>query len=241
MTLADVFARMRSQDLEDQWWVNLDGTTEPEPMALVEAAELVQIREPRQVLLLNAREMDGEDWIEVDLLGGGKLSPQEPDDAASVDSPAPVPVETPSNPEQLLEPEFIGYGGFWVRVGAYLIDFIVLFIPLVIITAVLRPLGPAGGVSVELMDNLVSMAVWWLYYAGLHSSKWQASVGKRAFGLKVVDESGQRISFARATGRYFAGFLSAILLGFGYLMVAFTRRKQGLHDFIAGTMVLRVG
>lgn len=238
MTLADVFSRMRSRNLEDQWWVNLDGTTEAEPMPLVEAAELVRIREPGRVLLLNAAEMDQEDWIEVDLLGHSPPV-SEAHDTGADGQPRP-PVEIPAHPEGLLETEFIGYGGFWIRVGAYLIDFIVLFIPLLILSVVLRTLAPTGGLSVDLMENLFSMMVWWLYYAGLHSSEWQASVGKRALGLKVVDEDGKRISFARATGRYFAGILSALPLGFGYLMVAFTQRKQGLHDFIAGTMVVRV-
>jgi uncharacterized RDD family membrane protein YckC len=59
------------------------------------------------------------------------------------------------------------------------------------------------------------------------------------FGLKVTDLYGNRISFERATGRHFAKILSAMILCIGYLMVAFTERKQGLHDLLAGTLVRR--
>ena len=58
-------------------------------------------------------------------------------------------------------------------------------------------------------------------------------------GMKVTDLYGNRISFARATGRHFAKFISGLMLGFGFLMVAFTERKQGLHDIVAGTLVRR--
>jgi uncharacterized RDD family membrane protein YckC len=59
-----------------------------------------------------------------------------------------------------------------------------------------------------------------------------------AVRLKVTTVEGKRISFARATGRYFAKWLSALPLGLGYLMVSFDEEKQGLHDRIAGTLVL---
>jgi uncharacterized RDD family membrane protein YckC len=71
------------------------------------------------------------------------------------------------------------------------------------------------------------------------SSDRQATVGKIAVGLKVTDLYGQRISFARATGRHFAKILSAMVLFIGYIMVAFTERKQGLHDILAGTLVVK--
>jgi uncharacterized RDD family membrane protein YckC len=60
-----------------------------------------------------------------------------------------------------------------------------------------------------------------------------------ALGIIVTDLEGRRIGFGRATGRYFAKILSALILGIGFLMVAFTQRKQGLHDMIAGTLVVR--
>jgi uncharacterized RDD family membrane protein YckC len=86
---------------------------------------------------------------------------------------------------------------------------------------------------------IASVAVSWLYEAWLLSSDRQATVGKMAVGLKVTDLNGQRISFARATGRFFAKIVSSMTLLIGFIMAAFTERKQALHDMIAGTIVLK--
>jgi uncharacterized RDD family membrane protein YckC len=109
------------------------------------------------------------------------------------------------------------FGGFWIRVGAYFIDLVVLIIPVLLISFLFRSVTPATDemdvAIVEMMDSILSIIVWWIYFAVLHSSKWQASIGKKAVGLKVVDKNGNRISFGRATGRYFAGFLSDFVRG----------------------------
>ena len=135
------------------------------------------------------------------------------------------------------------FGGFWIRVVAFFIDGLVLVIPLMLVSAVLHfmvmPADRSELILVEVLDMLFSIATWWLYAALLHSSQWQATVGKKALGLKVVDQNGSRISFARATGRHFAEYLSSLIFGIGYLMVAFTQQKQGLHDKIASTFVIR--
>ncbi|HEY4678350.1 MAG TPA: RDD family protein, partial [Candidatus Angelobacter sp.] len=77
-----------------------------------------------------------------------------------------------------------------------------------------------------------------LYFALQESSAHQATVGKRAMNIYVTDLQGRRISFGQATGRHFSRVLSSIL-AIGYIMVAFTEKKQGLHDIIAGTLVKR--
>ena len=79
----------------------------------------------------------------------------------------------------------------------------------------------------------------WLYFSLLESSANQATVGKIVCGLKVTDLDGRRISFGRATARYFAKILSGLILLIGFAMVGWTTQKRGLHDFIAGTLVLR--
>ena len=79
----------------------------------------------------------------------------------------------------------------------------------------------------------------WIYEASMESSSRQATLGKMALSLSVVDLQGNRISFARASGRHFAKFLSGIILLIGYIMAGFTERKQALHDMIAGTLVRR--
>lgn len=87
--------------------------------------------------------------------------------------------------------------------------------------------------------GFVSFLVGWLYFASLESSARQATLGKSAMGLVVTGTNGNRISFLRATGRYFAKWLSAIILLIGFIMAAFTARKQALHDILASTLVLK--
>ena len=77
----------------------------------------------------------------------------------------------------------------------------------------------------------------WLYEAIMESSTKQATVGKMIFNMKVTDLQGQRISFARASGRHFAKYLSALTIFIGYIMAGFSEKKQALHDMIAGTVV----
>jgi len=70
------------------------------------------------------------------------------------------------------------------------------------------------------------------------ASEKQATLGKMAMGLIVTDDNNQRLTFGRATGRHFAKYLSGLALGIGFVMAAFTERKQALHDMIAGTLVV---
>ena len=132
------------------------------------------------------------------------------------------------------------YAGFWVRVGARIIDIVIVTIALVVIELVSRGvLDDYDTAGEEAFWTLIWFVGHWLYFAGLHASEWQATLGKRMLGLRVADVQGHRISFGRATGRYFAEILSALILLIGYLMVAFTERKQGLHDMLASTLVVR--
>jgi uncharacterized RDD family membrane protein YckC len=152
------------------------------------------------------------------------------------------------------------YAGFWKRVGAYILDVIVLYIPNLLIfkalggdaaeatlqQAILAAPGDpqamltAYGQFYSSMTTaiVITSVLAWLYFSVCESSAWQATVGKLALGIRVTDQQGNRISFARALGRYPAKFLSSIILCIGFLMVAWTRHKQGLHDIIAGTLVL---
>jgi hypothetical protein len=78
----------------------------------------------------------------------------------------------------------------------------------------------------------------WLYFALFESSKSQATPGKMAMGIKVVDDVGQRVGFGRATGRYFGKIVSGLILNIGYLLAGWTARKQALHDMMASTLVV---
>jgi uncharacterized RDD family membrane protein YckC len=141
------------------------------------------------------------------------------------------------------------YGGFWIRVLAAIIDAILLRVVVAPIHIIFGGLGLAGMMAgvprlpLAIMGGGVTLIALffgsWLYEAFMESSSYQATLGKMIVGLKVTDLNGNRISFERATGRHFAKFFSAMILGIGYIMVAFTERKQGLHDLLAGTLVRR--
>jgi uncharacterized RDD family membrane protein YckC len=143
----------------------------------------------------------------------------------------PVPPPPPPPP--------VEYAGFWLRVAAIVIDGLVLSVvtvPAGLSMSDFDGTGP-GAFSPGLLT--LSTVVQWLYYALLESSSKQATVGKMALGIRVTDLEGRRITFGRATGRYFGKFLSGLILGIGFLMAAFTERKQALHDLLAGTLVVR--
>lgn len=86
---------------------------------------------------------------------------------------------------------------------------------------------------------LLSTLIGWVYYAPMESSTEQATLGRMAVGIIVTDLSGNRISFRRASARYFASILPLPTLGIGYFMAAWTEKKQTLHDMIAGTLVIK--
>jgi uncharacterized RDD family membrane protein YckC len=147
-----------------------------------------------------------------------------------------------------------GYGGFWIRFVAFVIDGIIISIATVPIVMLLGLLGlvhhpiiihgplnesdMAALLAVSVTIRIVLVAVSWLYEALLTRSTWQGTVGKKICSLKVIDETGKRISFARATGRHFAKYLSGFCF-IGFIMAAFTDRKRALHDILAGTLVKR--
>lgn len=146
------------------------------------------------------------------------------------------------------------YGGFWRRVVAALIDSIIVnaaMVPLSFVLPIYEAIGvgdssvtdSAMGIGAELeytpLGTLILVVVIWLYAAFLESSPRQATLGKMVLSMRVTDIDGDRITFSQATGRYFAKFLSGLILMIGFLMVAFTPRKQGLHDMLAKTLVIR--
>jgi uncharacterized RDD family membrane protein YckC len=127
------------------------------------------------------------------------------------------------------------YAGFWRRCVAYLADLLLLALLYAVffIVEVDAEVGPR-----PLLVAVFGLVVAWLYFAGTESSKEQATLGKMLVGLHVTDLEGNRITFARATARLFAKIPSALILYIGFIMVAFTANKQGLHDKLAGTLVL---
>lgn len=133
-----------------------------------------------------------------------------------------------------------------MRFLAYIIDGLIMsivFFPLSLVVGVVMGASGFDENSPELgFANLgingISILSGWLYQAFLESSSWQGTIGKKVLGLRVTDMNGNRISFGRATGRYFGMMLSGMICFIGFVMVAFTEKKQGLHDLLAGTLVL---
>ncbi len=134
------------------------------------------------------------------------------------------------------------YAGFWIRVVAALIDGFLLMI--VVWPFYIYVLGISMSTMTIFSKSYFSMvllglAIGWLYSAGMESSKYQGTLGKMAVSIKVTDMNGKRISFGKATARFFSKYLSAVILYIGYFMIAFTKKKQGLHDLIANTLVVK--
>ncbi|HMV10085.1 MAG TPA: RDD family protein [Cyclobacteriaceae bacterium] len=134
-----------------------------------------------------------------------------------------------------VERRIFHYAGFWIRVAAYLVDAILLWVVDVIVSYSLY--GNYGFFDANYLQSIISFVVAVTYFSMMESSERQATIGKMAVGIKVGNEHGNRISFGNAVGRYLAKIPSAILLAIGFLMVAWDDRKQGLHDKLADTYV----
>ena len=134
------------------------------------------------------------------------------------------------------------YAGFWKRFAAAVIDAIVTTIGGLVIGFVFGMVMVAGGTKdpaiLNGMGNILGIILGWIYFAAMESAPTQGTLGKMALGIKVTDLDGNKIGFGKATGRHFGKFLSAIILGIGFIMVAFTQKKQGLHDIMAGCLVV---
>jgi len=150
----------------------------------------------------------------------------------------PLPgVRPPTRPS-----DYVEYAGFWLRAVAFVIDQFVLAIPalfleVVVAAAFYADVYDEGPVAVTQLFVLV--VLFWLYYAVMENSPLQATVGKLALGLRVTTTEGQRPGFGRATARHFAKFISALILLVGFVVAAFTTRKQALHDIVAECLVIR--
>lgn len=143
--------------------------------------------------------------------------------------------------EEDRKPIHLTYAKFSVRLVAFLIDWILLSILSALALTVLGlPLVPdIYDYEARLKMNFISIVIGWLYYAGFESSSYQATPGKQIMGIFVTDTEGYAITFSRATGRFFGRLLSGLLLLIGYIMAAFTERRQALHDILAKTLVLK--
>lgn len=135
------------------------------------------------------------------------------------------------------------HAGFWIRFAAYFLDGIILTIAAwILIFLLLIPMGLHHGRGEGwpiVAFYLVMLPAQWLYFALFESSRHQATPGKMALGIVVTDVRGEQIGFGRASGRYFAKIISAMIFYIGFMMAGWTSHKQALHDMMAETFVVR--
>lgn len=131
------------------------------------------------------------------------------------------------------------YAGFWKRVLASFIDSLIssALAGIVVLVAVMTYKSMDES-FLEMTFNISVFLIGWIYFATMESSARQGTLGKLAVGIKVVDNESNKIGFVRATVRYLGKIISYIAVGIGFIMVAFTRKKQGLHDMMAGCLVV---
>ena len=132
--------------------------------------------------------------------------------------------------EHLFDDEFsVTYATFWQRLGAMLIDGLILAIFTLLMDSLL----------LEHQSNILEVIVGWLYFSLQESGSAQATLGKRALGIKVTNSQGARISFGQATGRHFGKIVSTLIIFIGFLMVLWDEKRQALHDKMASTFIVQ--
>jgi uncharacterized RDD family membrane protein YckC len=137
-------------------------------------------------------------------------------------------IEQAPNVEIISSPKIFEYSNFWIRFVAYIIDAILVGF----LTGALARFGGASGA-------IGSIFITGVYYVIMETSDYQGTLGKMAMGLKVTDLEGNKLTYQKSIFRFLATFLSKITILIGYIIAAFTEKKQALHDIIAGTLVIK--
>jgi len=161
-------------------------------------------------------------------------------------SQAETPYSPPTSQSDAALVADYAFAGFWKRLFAYLIDSFLFGGMFLILVMLLGTSLVTDSRDIDLTHfglalvgiYLIIPICWWLYFAVMESSSSQATLGKKVIGIKVTDISGQPLSFGQATGRHFSAFITQLTFLIGYLLAAFTARKQALHDMIASTLVV---
>jgi uncharacterized RDD family membrane protein YckC len=182
----------------------------------------------------------------------GELFPDERPATATHVPPPPPPFMGVH--DTVVAPE---YAGFWLRFGAWVIDYLILAVPSTIVAFMMGMPAMMSAFLTEMQHDrtaaftaymeairpvsYVILVIGFLYYVAFEASGWQATPGKRAVGIRVTGLDGERISWARSAGRNAIRLVNAVssLVPFVfYVTAAFTERKQGVHDMLARTYVV---
>jgi uncharacterized RDD family membrane protein YckC len=124
----------------------------------------------------------------------------------------------------------VEYAGFWIRLVSAIIDGVILFVVNLIVQFIV-----GGGVAGFIVGILIGIA----YSVGFWVGNNGQTPGKMAVGIRVQMENGEPIDIGPAVLRYIGYYVSGLILLIGFIMIAFTPKKQGLHDYIAKTVVIK--
>lgn len=231
--------------MSDDWYYSSSGTDHQGPVTLEQLRGLV--REGK----LAASHLVWREGMPQWVAAGGlqQLFPFEPP-PQTVEALGPIDYQSNTPQINYYNPmgAVVVFAGFWWRFLAYIIDMAILWVPSYVIQTVLRdavrmPIPMRHGIPMfpplASIAGLATTAMEWLYFALMESSAHQATLGKMVCGLIVTDAYGRRITFGRATGRYYSKIISALILYVGFMMAGWTERKQALHDMIASTQVIK--
>lgn len=151
-----------------------------------------------------------------------------------------------------MEDREVKYASFWLRFLAFVIDMlIVLVIQLVLLIPFIGIIGyemsytGLGDISEGTILTLgfglylTFMLISWLYFALFHASSTHATIGKMIVGIKICHAHSRDLSFSRTSLRYVSKYMSFAILLIGFVIAAFTPKRQALHDFIANTIVIK--
>lgn len=140
--------------------------------------------------------------------------------------------------------------GFWIRLAAWVVDLVFLFLTTIALTLVaLITIYLGGQLGGEINDQVIALAGYssaaivtlsGVMYFTIFVGSCGQTPGKMLFRLKIVQVDGQEMTYGRALLRSLYWMLSLLLVGIGFLIIALTRQKRGLHDILAGTSVIRL-
>ena len=150
------------------------------------------------------------------------------------------------------------YGGFWIRFIAFIIDGILLYVLSIIIavfiyagingpsseSSLLSAIQSSNAIDNSTVSSFIGLVfltgfITTIVYSTVAIGIWGRTIGKAALKLKVVKPDGSRVSYWRAFGRSLAYILNWFIFGLGFLVIAFTSKKRGLHDYICDTVVVK--
>jgi uncharacterized RDD family membrane protein YckC/Tfp pilus assembly protein PilE len=137
----------------------------------------------------------------------------------------------------------VKYAGFWIRYVALIVDSLILFIPNVIIQFIFAFILVSAGfastsITTRIISELVNLLVFWIYFVAMTYGA-GATLGKMMVGITVKSDTLQKLSLGRIVIRETIGkLISGIILFIGYIIAAFTQKKQALHDTFAHSVVI---